>query len=164
MVRKSKGIRVAAPPQLVGEVGVAIQRYQRSVQAFDDEVARAMGLNGTDLRCLDWLADGPKAAGDLARGIGLSPAATTTVVDRLARRGLVERVRDDEDRRRVLVRMTPTGQEETWAHYGPLVEEGMAHTARLDDDQLRLLRDHLDEVRALTDRHRERVAAARDPD
>lgn len=147
---------------LLREVGEAMQRYQRSVQAFDDEVARAMGVNGTDLRCLDWLADGPKSAGSLAAGIGLSPAATTTVVDRLARRGLVERVRDEADRRRVLVRMTSAGQELAWTYWGPLVEEGGAVMAGLDDSTLVMLRDHLDHIRALTDRHRARVAGDRE--
>ena len=62
---------------------LAMQRYQRSTQAFDDAVGRHLGLNPADLRCLDWLADGPKTAGQLAEATGLRPAATTTLIDRL---------------------------------------------------------------------------------
>ena len=51
---------------LIGELGRALQAYQRSTQAFDDEVGRGLGLNPVDLRCLDWLTDGPMSASRLA--------------------------------------------------------------------------------------------------
>ena len=86
---------MVARRQLVGELGAALQRYQRSVQAYDDAVGRALALGPADLRCLDWLADGPKTAGMLATATGLRPAATTALIDRLEAKGLVERVRDE---------------------------------------------------------------------
>ena len=55
---------------LIAEAGSAMQAYQRSTQAFDDAVGRALDLNPTDLRCLDWLVDGPKSAGELSAGPG----------------------------------------------------------------------------------------------
>ena len=73
---------------LVEQLGLAMQRYQRSTQSFDDAVGRRLGLNPADLRCLDWLADGPKTAGQLAEATGLRPAATTTLIDRLSAPGL----------------------------------------------------------------------------
>ena len=139
---------------LLGEVGLAMQRYQRSVQAFDDAVARRLGLGPADLRCLDWLADGPKTAGQLATATGLRPAATTALIDRLTRKGLVERVRSDADRRQVIVQMTPQGMEQTGALYQPLVEEGQDLMARLTDGDLALMRDYLNVITELTDRHR----------
>ena len=143
--------------QLVGELGGALQRYQRSVQAFDDAVGRALALGPTDLRCLDWLVDGPRTAGALAAATGLRPAATTALVDRLEARGLVERVRDDGDRRRVLVRMTDEGMRATWAMYGPLVEEGQGLFAHHTVAELTAMRDLLEAMRELTDRHREGI-------
>ena len=53
----------------MAELGGALQRYQRSVQSYDDAVGRALGLGPADLRCLDWLADGPKTAGALATAL-----------------------------------------------------------------------------------------------
>src|SRR5688572_9583845 len=103
-------------------VGVAAQAYQRSVDAFDDAVAERLGLNRTDLRCLDWLTGGPMSAGQLAEATALSSAATTTLLDRLEARDLVRRVRDTSDRRKVLVEMTEVGQRLTWQFYGPLVD------------------------------------------
>ncbi len=144
--------------QLVAELGTAMQRYQRSVQAYDDAVGRALGLGPTDLRCLDWLADGPKTAGVLATATGLRPAATTALLDRLEAKGLVERVRDDSDRRRVLVRMTEEGARSTYAMYAPLVDEGAHLLAGLTVAELVRMREILDAMRDLTDRQRERVA------
>jgi DNA-binding MarR family transcriptional regulator len=142
---------------LLADVGLAMQRYQRSVQAFDDAVGSRLGLGPADLRCLDWLADGPKSAGELATATGLKPAATTALIDRLAGKGLVERVRDDHDRRRVLVQMTAKGAEQTGAFYQPLVEEGQQVMQDLQDRDLSLMRDLLALITDLTDRHRSRL-------
>jgi DNA-binding MarR family transcriptional regulator len=147
--------------QLVGELGAALQRYQRSVQAYDDAVGRALSLGPADLRCLDWLADGPKTAGVLAAATGLRPAATTALIDRLEAKGLVERVRDETDRRRVLVRMTELGMQSSWELYAPLVEEGQGLFVNHTVAELTAMRDLLDAMRELTDRHRDRVAAQR---
>jgi DNA-binding MarR family transcriptional regulator len=144
---------------LIQAAGVALQRYQRSVQAFDDAVGRKLDLGPADLRCLDWLADGAKTAGALSAATGLRPAATTALIDRLARRGLVRRVRSEEDRRQVLVEMTEAGFARTWEVYGPLVEEGQELMARLPLEELRAMREHLDAIRELTDRHRERLGS-----
>jgi DNA-binding MarR family transcriptional regulator len=134
-----------------------MQRYQRSVQAFDDAVGRHLGLGQADLRCLDWLVDGPKTAGELSRATGLRPAATTALIDRLVGRGLVERVASDGDRRRVLVQMTAQGHATTWEVYRPLVEEGASLLGGFSEDELDLMLRHLEAVRELTDRHRQRL-------
>ena len=44
-----------------------------TVQAFDDAVGRRLGLGPADLRCLDWLADGPKLAGSSRYRNGTHP-------------------------------------------------------------------------------------------
>ncbi len=142
---------------LITEAGNAMQAYQRSTQAFDDAVGRALGLNPTDLRCLDWLFDGPRSAGELSHGTGLSSAATTTLIDRLERKGFVQRVRDPADRRRVLVGMTPQGRERVYRYYGPIVKEGSALFADVADEQVAQMRDWLVAARELTDRHRQRI-------
>jgi DNA-binding MarR family transcriptional regulator len=142
---------------LISEVGRAMQAYQRSTQAFDDEVGRVLRLNPTDLRCLDWLTEGPMTATRLAEATGLSAAATTSMVDRLERKGFVRRTRNDGDRRQVLVEMTDAGNERVMALYGPLVAEGAPLLAGFTLAELATMRDQLDGMRALTDRHRDRL-------
>ncbi|MEV4459198.1 MarR family transcriptional regulator [Microbispora sp. NPDC049633] len=53
---------------------------------------------------------GPLTVGDLAGRLRLSRAATTELLDRVEGRGLVARVRDQRDRRRVYVRITEAGR------------------------------------------------------
>ena len=72
---------------------------------FHQAVAERLGLNATDLKCLD-LARGEKdiTAGRIAELTGLTTAALTSVIDRLEARGVVRRERDLSDRRKVFVR------------------------------------------------------------
>src|SRR5215204_5349330 len=144
---------------LIAAVGNATQAFQRASDAFDDVVADRLGLNRTDLRCLDWLFDGPKTAGHLAAATGLSSAATTTLLDRLERRGLVRRVRDAVDRRKVLVEMTEDGHQQTDTFYAPLAQAGARMLERFTDDQLTAMRDQLVAGTELIDRHRARLRA-----
>jgi DNA-binding MarR family transcriptional regulator len=145
---------------LIADIGLATQAFQRSTDAFDDLVADRLGLNRTDLRCLDWLFDGPKTAGQLAAATALSTAATTTLLDRLEQRGLVRRVRDTTDRRKVLVEMNEEGCRRTNEFYAPLAEQGARMLERYTDDQLRAMRDHLRASVELIDAHRAHLLAA----
>lgn len=142
---------------LIAAVGSATQAYQRATDGFDDAVGRRLGLNPTDLRCLDWLSERGMSAGELGEATGLSSAATTTMLDRLERKGYVRRDRDTVDRRKVLVEMTPEGRELIGALYGPLAREGGRLLARFSDEELGMMRDFLIEATQVVDRHRARV-------
>ena len=84
-----------------------VRRSQSATARFDQAVADALGLNRTDMRCIDVLHRvGPITAGRLAEETGLSAGAMTTALDRLERSGYARRVRDAGDRRRVLVELT----------------------------------------------------------
>lgn len=143
--------------ELIAAVGRATQAYQRATDGFDDAVGRSLGLNPTDLRCLDWLTDGPMSAGELARATGLSSAATTTLLDRLEDREFVQRQRDPDDRRRVVVELTDSGKDQLGTFYGPLAREGVRLLDRFEDDDLRLFRDFLVEARQVVEEHESRI-------
>ena len=143
---------------VIQDAGNAMQAYQRSTQAFDDAVGRALGLNPTDLRGLDWLADGAKTAGELSAGTGLSSAATTTLIDRLEARGFARRVADPTDRGRVLVEMT-TGGPDRSAGSTAARRRGRAAPRRNPERRHRAPRQWLVDARELTDRQRDAVRA-----
>jgi DNA-binding MarR family transcriptional regulator len=105
--------------------------------------------------------DSPRAVGELAAATGLSAGATTTLIDRLETKGFVRRVRDPDDRRKVLVEMTSDGRERSDACYGPLVREGVGLLADRTEAELGLFRDFLVAARELTERH---TAELRDAD
>ncbi|MFC5831128.1 MarR family winged helix-turn-helix transcriptional regulator [Nonomuraea insulae] len=95
-------------PELLGLVQKAVRAYTASAVLYSQAIADQLGLNATDARCLDILSrTGPITAGQLAELTGLTTGAITGVVDRLEKPGYVRRVRDAEDRRRVIIMPIP---------------------------------------------------------
>jgi DNA-binding MarR family transcriptional regulator len=124
----------------------------------DQAVADYLGINRTDARCLAIIERlGAVTAGRLARESGLSTGAVTTVLDRLERAGLARRTSDPEDRRRVLVEMTPAATAASEKLYRPLVEAATEQLRRYSEDELALLREYHRASRELTEAHAARV-------
>src|SRR3979409_1184101 len=91
---------------LAGRLMLALRRSSAAGVLHGQTVARRVGVNSTDLECLDLiLMSGPSTAGEIARHTGLTSGAVTGLIDRLERLGLVERTADPADRRKVLVRV-----------------------------------------------------------
>jgi DNA-binding MarR family transcriptional regulator len=55
--------------------------------------------------------DGPRSMREVAEALDVSQASATGIVDRMERRGLVKRRRDEDDRRVVSVVLTETGRQ-----------------------------------------------------
>lgn len=91
-------------------------RYQiRRILRFSEESAYATDLEPQQhqlLLAIKGLPQGRKAAvGEIAERLQIRHHSTVELIDRLVKRGLVERHRDDEDQRRVIVSLTPQGEE-----------------------------------------------------
>lgn len=142
---------------LIAEVGKAVQAYQRATDGFDDAVGRLLGLNPTDLRCLDWLTAGPMTAGELAQAAGLSSAATTTLIDRLEHKGYVTRERDGIDRRKVYIQLTREAEARLGELYGPLATKGGNLLEAFNEDELARIGKFLEEATSLVEDQRRRV-------
>jgi DNA-binding MarR family transcriptional regulator len=112
--------------------------YQSAVEKMDEAFCKLLGVNRTDGRCLDLIDQRPGiTAGELATAVGLSPGAVTTVLDRLEARGFISRTRDPDDRRRVMLELTPEANRMAWEAYGPLGELGQPLVSELSDEELR---------------------------
>jgi DNA-binding MarR family transcriptional regulator len=134
--------------------------YQIAVDKMDDAFFRLIGVNPTDGRCLDIVdLSGGISAGELARAVDLSPAAVTSVIDRLERMGFVERTRDPEDRRRVIVQ--PTDEVARYADlaYMPMGAEGVKLIGDLSNKELEAVIRFLSAGIELNERHALRVRA-----
>jgi DNA-binding MarR family transcriptional regulator len=128
--------------ELIQELGESFRVSQTRSQAFDQLVAKRLGINLTDLSCLDVIQRrGRVTAGELAEELGLTTGAVTAILDRLEDRGYARRLRDQTDRRRVLVELTPEAERQLMAIYGPMAEEWYALLGRYTADQLRLMID-----------------------
>jgi DNA-binding MarR family transcriptional regulator len=130
--------------QLFEELLTEVRRSQNATARFDQAVADAVGLNRTDMRCLDLLErEGPVPAGRLADETGLTTGAITTVVDRLERAGYARRVPDLADRRRVLVELTPQAHEQVSSFYLPHMALSERLYQRYSREQMLLLLEFL---------------------
>jgi DNA-binding MarR family transcriptional regulator len=113
--RKSKLVE-----ELVSEFRVATNQDA----AFDNVAARRLGVNETDLHCLNLIENsGGLTAGELARDAGLTTGAVTGVIDRLERVGYARRVPDPHDRRRVKLEVTPRFYARADKIWGPVAKE-----------------------------------------
>ena len=119
----------------------AIRRSGSIMQLLGQVSADRIGINATDLNCLNIVAvTGPMTAGELARATGLTTASITGVLDRLEDGGFVRRERDPKDRRRVIVTLNPgPGLREIGPTFGPLVRAWREAAAGYSDEELRLL-------------------------
>jgi len=106
-------------------IGLALQQMGAQAVLFHVQVAEALGLNATDLRCLVIAKDGPVTAGRLAEMTGLTTGAITGVIDRLERGRFVRRRHDPLDRRRVVIERTGERDDDVQRLFAPLAP-GMA--------------------------------------
>jgi MarR family transcriptional repressor of emrRAB len=97
----------------------------RELSMLIEQALRPHGLNDTDFRTLLMLYSLPNGVAfpsDLCTCMGQSPANMTRVADALVERGLITRAPSEEDRRRMVLRVTPAGE--------ALVQEYLPQAAR----------------------------------
>jgi len=144
--------------ELEAELGREVRGWQVDQDLFDDVVAMLARLNRTDMRCLDIVAQrGPITAGELATAARLTSGAITAVLDRLEERGLVRRVRDTTDRRRVLVEVAVDLDELSAPVFGPFMEDAQRSLSTYGDPELAVLIRFVRESRELLARHTARL-------
>lgn len=74
-------------------------------------LAKAVNLSPTQLIMLQTLSRGEGLSpGAVSKQLSISQATVTALIDKLSARGLVERDRDEIDKRRVLIRITTKGK------------------------------------------------------
>lgn len=113
------GFRMPDPGDLRALAAEVARLYPAVYRRFH---VSSHAIGGTDvtprmLGVLQHLAvSGPLTLGELVQHLGLSKPATTELVSRLEARGLVDRVRDARDRRRVFIAPTDEGKARAAAH------------------------------------------------
>lgn len=147
------------------ELNREVRGWQADQELFDSTVIEKAGLNRTDWRCLDILGTrGPMTAGQVAEAVRLTTGAVTGVLDRLEAAGLVRRVRDTRDRRRVIVEVTEELNRLGAPVYGPLIADATAAHAVFDAAELETIARFIRIERGLLAKHTARVAAMPRPE
>jgi DNA-binding MarR family transcriptional regulator len=99
--------------QLADELVSFLATTMKTAQGEVFKVVEELDLSMTQLKML-FVLDGSEAEltpSELAKSIGLSPAAAGRAADALTRQGIVSRREDDEDRRVKRLALTEHGQE-----------------------------------------------------
>jgi DNA-binding MarR family transcriptional regulator len=146
--------------ELRAALGEESQAHQAAVDAVDAAAAARLGVNRTDLRCLEILFGQESVLPSrLGAALGLTTGSVTAMLDRLERLAYVTRTPDPDDRRRTQVRITPEAARLVQEIYGPIATEGADEFATYTAAELATILDHLRRARALQDRHRTRIEA-----
>jgi DNA-binding MarR family transcriptional regulator len=149
--------------RVVEALGEAIRAYQNALDKADDAVAEILGINRTDARALDIVDQhGRITAGQLAVEAGLTTGAVTAVIDRLERAGLIRRVRDAEDRRKVWLEVTPAASEAMGELFAPMLAEANRAMERYSTRELARITDFVQMAGELTDAHIDRLRGRMD--
>lgn len=97
--------------------------------------ARRAGIGHTEMSALEHLSRRPMGPAELAQLLGVTSAAASGVVDRLADRGHVARTPHPADGRRTEVHLTASGRREAIELLLPMFEEMAAADADLTEDE-----------------------------
>lgn len=94
----------------VNDITLLLEQAQRRLSRELDRALAQAGASAEQWRVLDKLSDEKGLAiGELAQQLGMNPPTMTKLIDRMVAAGLVQRIVDDEDSRRVLVFITDSG-------------------------------------------------------
>ena len=140
------------------EIGLLLRRLTVEVDAVGSRFADLHGLGRTDVRALVAIMDAARAgqaltAGALGSAVELSSASVTALVDRLERAGHVHRVRDAEDRRRVVLGMTDSAMQAGGEFFGGLQRDLITAMEGYTDEELAVVRRFLTEMTDVVVRH-----------
>jgi DNA-binding MarR family transcriptional regulator len=153
---KSSGIR--------RNLGDLARKFSTQTVFLHEAIAQTSGLNATDTRCLSLIRfhpNGLATAGWLSDMAGLTTGAITHILDRLQKRGFIERVRDTEDRRKVFVRIRPESFAELESQYEALGRSYRSVVEHYSDSELMLITDYLEKMSEMTERLMTDTIAAR---
>lgn len=143
--------------QLTGAARAAAD-FGAAADLVDDAAAAVLGVNRTDLRILGLVIEaGTLSAAALAGAAKLSPAATTTAVQRLVAASHLTRTVDAADRRRAVVAPTPNAVDLIERVYGPIEKAGLRELARYSAADLELITGFLHRGIALQLAQAERI-------
>jgi DNA-binding MarR family transcriptional regulator len=92
---------------LVKQVIAGARENSIGVVLFHQAAGQILGINVTDMKCLDIIVlRGFSTPSELSGLTGLSTGSTTAMIDRLEKRGLVERRSNPDDRRGTIISLT----------------------------------------------------------
>ena len=136
--------------QAIERLTTILRRMGAASALHSQATAKRAGLASVDLECLDMiLLAGPVTAGQIMDHTKLTSGAVTGLIDRLARKGYVERAADPQDRRKVLVRIVPEAIRPLMDLFAPMAERSAALMRQYSAEELELIADFVEKGTAI---------------
>ena len=137
------------------------REYSIGAVLFHQAVGHVIGVNVTDMKCLDIMTlKGSASPSELAKHTGLSTGATTAVIDRLEKANLIERRPHPTDRRGTTLVLTKKAMRTLPAMFGSLARAMEVLVLGYSERELKILADFFAKVSVLWKEEREKVQEA----
>jgi DNA-binding MarR family transcriptional regulator len=148
--------------ELVAALSRAGRAQSDATVMFHSAVAERMGLSVTEQKTISILDRlGPLSAGEIAAQTGLATASVTSLIDRLEAKGFAYRLRDQKDRRRVIVALRPERLSAIGPLFDSLARSFLDLVATYQDEELDVILNFMEEATDLL--RRETAKLARGP-
>jgi DNA-binding MarR family transcriptional regulator len=137
---------------------MAVRDYGVNLTQFRNAMSEWAGLNVTDMECLRLLfLKGVATPSELSRFTGLTSGATTAMLDRLERAGLIERRPNPNDRRGTLIAPAPSSGEKAaaWFESARIAQEELISS--YSESELSVIADAFERFAKLWDDERKKV-------
>lgn len=133
--------------QLVTEIRMHMMRIMKSHAASAEEYFRDKSINRVQYGVMRILQRESHTISELSKLMVLDPSTLVPIVDDLEHKGLLERNKDPQDRRRTPLSLTEQGASLLAAHSGCIQEDSFFESLKaLDDAKLIHLAEILREV------------------
>lgn len=137
---------------------MAVRDYGVNLTHFRNAMSEWAGLNATDMECLRLLfLKGTATPTELARHTGLTSGATTAMLDRLEKAGLIERRPNPNDRRGTLVAPEKSSSEKmaSWFESARNAQDKLI--SNYSESELEIIADVFERFAKLWDDERKKV-------
>jgi DNA-binding MarR family transcriptional regulator len=137
---------------------MAVRDYGVNLTQFRNAMSEWAGLNVTDMECLRLLFQKDIATpSELSRFTGLTSGATTAMLDRLEKAGLIERRPNPNDRRGTLITPAQSSSEKAAAWFESARKAQDELIASYSESELEIIADAFERFAKLWDDERKKV-------
>lgn len=135
---------------VIKEIVGSIRKLVRAVYVDSQKMSRQYGLTGQQSQILRLLFNGGSmSSADLSRLMYVTPSNITGIIDRLEKKGLVERTRKEGDRRVALINLTDAGKKLSGDLPDPIEKRLINELIDLDTDQVQFISMAMNQILGL---------------
>lgn len=137
---------------VIKDIVGSIRKLVRAVYLDSQKMSRKFGLTGPQSVVLRLLLNkGSMSSADLSRLMYVTPSNMTGIIDRLEKKGLIERKRKEGDRRVTMIILTGAGKSMSENIPDPIEKKFINQLADLENEHVQLLAMAMNQILSLVD-------------